>query len=85
MKTIYKYRLQIEHEQKIALPEGAVIVHTGLDTTGVPCLWAMVNTDAKLLPVNIFIYGTGMPIEVESLLHVGSFTQSPFVWHVFRN
>ena len=83
MKTIYKYPIQITDEQEITMPTGAIVIHAGLDPQGTPCVWARVDTEAEPEPVSILVYGTGTTMEYEPLEHVGSFTQGPFVWHVF--
>jgi hypothetical protein len=84
MKTIYKYPIKITAEQEITMPDGANVIHAGLDLQGEPCVWAQVDTDAKPVPVSILVYGTGHPMNFEPLAHIGSFTErSLFVWHVF--
>lgn len=83
MKTIYKYPIQITDEQEISMPQGAEVIHAGLDPQGTPCVWAMVDTQNKPEPVSILVYGTGNPMTYTPDRHVSSFTQGPFVWHVF--
>ncbi len=82
-RTIYKYPLNITDEQTINLPEGAKILHAGLDPQGVPCLWAAVYPANPSIPTVIYIIGTGWEMPKAADGHIGSFIQGPFVWHVF--
>lgn len=82
MNTIYKYPIEIVSIQTLELPVGAVIVHAGLDPQGTPCLWAKVDNKAPVEPRHIIVAGTGHCL-TEYLLHVGSFVQNDYVWHVF--
>lgn len=83
MKTIYKYPIKITNEQEISMPQDAKVIHAGLDPQGTPCVWAVVDTERETEPVSILVYGTGNPMNYFPHEHVGSFTQGPFVWHVF--
>jgi hypothetical protein len=86
MITIYKYPIKIEDEQTIIMPYGAELMHAGLDPSGVPCLWARVDTTNPLHPITILIRGTGHEIAEKDKYasHFASFNQGPFMWHVFR-
>lgn len=83
MKTIYKYPIQITDDQEISMPQGAQVIHAGLDPQGVPCVWALVDTRNEPEPLSILIHGTGNPMADTPHKHVSSFTQGQFVWHVF--
>lgn len=83
MKTIYKYPIQITDEQEIQMPKDANVFHAGLDANETPCVWAIVDTEAPPEPMSILVCGTGNPLRYEPDWRVGSFTQGPFVWHVF--
>lgn len=87
MRTIWKFPITIVDEQIITIPEGSTIIHTGLDPQGNPCIWAEVDSIAKLKRMIVYIVGTGNPLpEVDYLIepvHVGSFVQGPFVWHIY--
>lgn len=83
MKTIYKYPIKITELQEIEMPEHANVLHVGLDPQGTPCLWAMVDAIESKELVSVFVVGTWNPMPFETLRHVGSFVQGPFVWHVF--
>jgi len=80
---IYKYPIQIVSEQDIEMPYAAEIIHAGLDPTGQPCIWAVVNPGFDPKPRRIFVVGTGREFETWER-HLGSFLQDQFVWHVFQ-
>ena len=83
MNTIYKYPIKITEAQEITMPQGAKVLHAGLDPQGTPCVWAMVDTRNEPEPMSILVYGTGNPMGYTPDKHVSSFTHGPFVWHVF--
>jgi len=87
MKTIWKFTLEVTDYQEIDLPEGARVlcVQTQHDR---PCLWAVVDPDAELIPRGIHIFGTGQPnIDTSALGFVGTFIihDGKFVGHVFQS
>ena len=67
------------------MPQVAEIIHVGLDPRGMPCVWALVDTNYSLTPTTIYVVGTGNPAPNDVSRHLGSFVQTPFVWHVFTN
>lgn len=83
MKTIYKYPLALIDYQIVTLKTGAKLIHVGLDPQGVPCLWALVNIQESPSEWQLWIVGTGNQMPPGEKNHVGSFTQGPFMWHVF--
>lgn len=86
MNVIYKYPIEITGHQIIKLPRAAVLLHVGLDPNGTPCLWAKINKNMPEEDKPIYIFGTGHVIPKElNIQHIGSFVQTPFVWHVFTN
>ena len=86
MTTIWKYELEITDRQDIKMPGEAKILSAGLDPSGVPCVWAMVQPGAIERRFSVHIVGTGNPAEnAVGERFVGSFVQGPFVWHVFVN
>jgi len=83
MKTIYKYPLVLTDHQTVATKTGAKFLHVGLDPQGVPCLWMLVDPQECPSSWVIWIVGTGNPMPPGDKVHLGSFTQGPFMWHVF--
>lgn len=83
MTTIFKYPIEIVDKQLILFPVGCKILHAGLDPHGLPCVWAVVNTEANLAPKTVHVVGTGFRLPPNASNHAGSFTQGPYVWHVF--
>lgn len=76
MKAIYKYALEIEGRQTLAMPEDAIILCVQNQNER-PCIWAVVNTDSKIDDLKVFyVFGTGHPMTAElfaSLKYIGTF------------
>lgn len=84
-KTIWKFPFLIGDTVVFDMSRGAEVVHLALDPQGRLCIWALVDPDAPRERRVFHVYGTGHPIErVEDLMHVGSFVDWSFVWHVFE-
>lgn len=84
MNTIHKYPIEIADIQTVMMPDQCTIIHAGLDPQGVPCIWAIVNAACDKREFTIAVIGTGNPMP--SLIrgvHLGSFSQDYFMWHVF--
>ncbi len=48
------------------------------------CAWFMVIADEPLEPRKFYIHGTGHEIPLGQR-YLGTFQQSPFVWHLFED
>lgn len=83
MNKIFKYPFEIDSTTEITVPCGHKLLHAGLDPSGVPCVWALVNPESTPMPVRLFVIGTGHPMPDEATNHLGTFVHGPFVWHVF--
>lgn len=81
-RAVYKYPLEITDEQVIRVSEEHRVVLVGLQH-GVPTIWIEVDPSAPQPPHRFFVHGTGHPI-VPGAVHVGSFQQAAFVWHVYE-
>lgn len=82
-RIVFKYKIDISGFQ-LDLPEGAKILKIDLQA-GVPQMWIMFDENKRTRPSKFSVYGTGHEIRPESVLHVGTFQQEGFVWHVFRD
>jgi len=84
MKTIYKYPFAITDKQLLPLPSGRVLL-VDIDPTGQPCLW--IETDIETCHIlqnkRLFVVGTGGTLPMGAKTHIGSFVQSPCVWHIY--
>lgn len=68
MKTVYKYQLNDLAPQRVSfriperitidLPKGATILDVQVQD-GVPCLWALIHTDAPTEPLHLKVQTTG--------------------------
>jgi hypothetical protein len=84
-KIIYKFELDSRMTRnELSFHEGFIPIHTGLDPNGIPCIWCIVNPQAPLVPVTVFVFGTGEYFEeAEFTTHIGSFMERRNIWHVF--
>ncbi|MCI2145820.1 MAG: hypothetical protein LKK08_06190 [Bacteroidales bacterium] len=87
MKTIYKYKIEVEDMQTIILPKNAQILTVQMQN-GNPYIWALIDNDEEETEaVTIGVYGTGNPIDNNyTLSYIGTFQMydSKLVFHVFR-
>lgn len=88
MKTIYKYPVEIQDRSIIDMPVGAEILSVRTQD-GKPMIWAMVDTDAKVEPRYIEVFGTGHPIHVDMGIDrkfIGTFliNNDGLVFHLFE-
>ncbi len=84
MTTIYKYPLILDDAQTVDLPLEAHVLTVQLQD-GVPCLWALLDSEADTIPRRFVIYGTGHPMTEGAVrVYVGTFQLDWLVWHVFE-
>jgi hypothetical protein len=82
MSRIFKYPFDVGANVEFDLPQGAELLHVGLDPQGVSCLWARVHPGMPTEKHYLHVYGTGMVIP-DGLTHFGTFVQEEYVRHVF--
>lgn len=89
-KKVWKYDL--EPEMTIKMPAGAKILSID-EQNNMPCMWVLVNPEAKKVKRHFRFYGTGRTIPDVEMNYVGSFQtiqdrdlRAPEVWvsHVFE-
>lgn len=83
MRTIWKFPFQVAGSFTVDMPADAEILAVQLQGV-VPCMWALVDTDLPVMTETFLIVGTGHRAPDEGAVHVGTFQQGPFVWHVFQ-
>lgn len=86
MKTVWKYLFEIATEVTIPMPKGARVIDVRIQN-GKPCMWAIVNTEARIKPITFEIRGTGHDLDgVDEYDRVGTIhdTEKGLVWHVFQ-
>jgi hypothetical protein len=84
--AIWKYPLEIvDYLQGKSMPEGAQIVHVGLQNN-IPTIWALVETTKRPEDRFFGIIGTGHEFSGEHWKHVGTCEpdQLGLVWHVLE-
>jgi hypothetical protein len=89
MKTIWKYKLPVLDEFHVDIPAGARILTAQVQHNELN-LWALVDTEATVIPYNFAILGTGNPIDdsINLLCYrfVNTFQlyEGGFVGHLFQ-
>ena len=81
MTTIWKYDVDLTRGL-LLIPEHSRILSFQIQN-GHRCVWAAVNTEARLVSRRIVIYGTGHELPDDPGVYIGSAQQGPFVWHAF--
>lgn len=84
MNVIYKYTFEIEDAFGIEMPQGAMILKAEMQGKN-PCIWALVNPDALREVREFRVLGTGHHYNFDHLVHVATFQQGLFVWHLFES
>jgi hypothetical protein len=81
---IYKYELQVEDQQSIEMPKGAQIISIS-SQFGIPCIWAIVDENAKKESRIFHTYGTGQTFYPKGATFVGTYflNGGAIVYHVF--
>ena len=87
MLTIYKYPLHLNDYIELHLPEDTQILT--VQTQGdMPCLWALVNPDNKIITRRFRLAGTGHPIKENKseLFYHGTFQLhgGTLIFHLFE-
>ena len=88
MKTIHKYPFEIDEIDgivEIKMLEGAHILKVECQQ-GIPCIWAIVQTECKMVTRKFRVYRTGHPLSksARGTNHIATFQQGSFVWHMFE-
>lgn len=86
MKTIFKYPLELTDRQEVNMPFDAKILTVQVQY-GVPCIWAIVDTEIKHFHSRVFdIVGTGNPMRDCNHKYLGTIQlhDGALVFHVFE-
>jgi hypothetical protein len=87
MQKIFKYKLDTSGEQEITMPAFSKILCVK-NQHNVPCLWAMIDTDSRLVKRKIITFLTGADIEFnnQKYEYIGTYLMNngSFVGHVYE-
>ena len=86
MKSIWKYELKLQPEQRIEMPFEAKILTVQVQYD-IPCLWALVDPDLYKVLRDICIIGTGHQFDDRGTgEYIGTFQRADgsLIWHVFE-
>jgi hypothetical protein len=81
MRTIWKYKLDVQVEQTISLPIGSKFLYCA-NQYDYPTMWFEVEPKERMRIVTIVIVGTGNPIP-ENVEYYGTVFINDFVWHLY--
>lgn len=87
MKSIWKFPLAVNDKQAIQMPKGAKILTVQVQGDGgLPCIWALCDTEAPLENRLIAMFGTGHQAPEGAADYIGTFQlhNGEFVFHVFE-
>jgi len=87
MKTIYKYAVDINDDINVDMPEGAQVLCVQVQNS-LPCIWALVDDKAKLVPYSFKWRGTGHPcggIEGDKYVGTVQLHGGALVFHLFQS
>jgi hypothetical protein len=88
MKTIWKYELEPQQNQKVKMPKGAVVLHADEQRDEI-CIWCEVNPDALQEDRQIDVYDTGFQMDdaiIENSRYVSSvkLRNGTLIFHVYE-
>ena len=83
--SIWKYPIPTSDGTILEMPDGAVVLTVQVQD-GTPCLWALVDPAAMMLPRTFRCYGTGHPVAVVRHEYVGTYQErgGALVFHLFE-
>lgn len=82
MKVIYKYPVDTEFE--LALPVGSQVLHVEAQN-GRPQMWVLQPLETKVETRKFKVFGTGHHVAVNNPIHMGTWQEGTFVWHLFEH
>lgn len=81
-QVVHKYNFEITDEFKLELPYKHKILKVCIQpTTGLPTMWVSYCPIDPKQEVNFRLVGTGHTHRAQ--VHIETFFQGPFVWHLF--
>ena len=89
MKTIYKYPISLD-SNNISLPKNSTILHFGIDGTGYPCIWVLIDTkEEEREIIHLKCVGTGWNLDEilgdYNYTYIGTTVMSNgLVWHLLE-
>ena len=87
MKTIYKYKLTLKHNQGVPIPKNAKILHVDIQSDNL-YFWAEVDTEEVITYRYFSIFGTGWDIPSEEnieYVYIGTVKeQDDLIWHLYE-
>ena len=88
MTRIWKYRLSLEAEQTINVPDEPVVLRVALDPQGHPSVWMLVDDRRPKRDMLVSLLGTGWGVDDKLFSALrekywGTVVHEGYVWHYF--
>lgn len=84
MQSIYKYKIVLDENQVIRVPQNAKVLSVGLDPSNTLCLWCQVSrTEMVTKDLFVSVVGTGFDVRDDAGTFIGTVRQGVYMWHVF--
>ena len=85
MKSVWKFPITSPGKVVIAMPKGSKVLCVQVQH-GVPCIWALCDTDAKKKDRTFYAYSTGDVHGSNKCEYIGTFqfNAGNLVYHVFE-
>lgn len=84
-REVWKYEVPVAAGYHVvAMPQGARIVHLGVQQDMVIAFWAEVPLGAETIERYFWVRGTGHMISSDGWEYVGSVQMQQFVWHLYE-
>lgn len=88
---IYLEKMENKQIWKFEIKEGCIIMPIGAKILSVQSqrergmIWALVDPNAEDEPRHFAIVGTDETFDETDMTYIGTFQDSPFVWHLFES
>jgi hypothetical protein len=85
MKTIWKYKFDIQDDFVIEMPKNANILTVQIQHDS-PCIWALVETENSIEDRHFKLFGTGHQMYYIDIKYVGTFQMRTgnLIFHLFE-
>lgn len=82
-RTIYKYAIVPDENAEVHIDAPDTFKPLAVQMqSGVPCLWAEVDPDSRIVEHEFEVVGTGWRVPDDGI-HVGSWQGGSYVWHLY--
>ena len=84
MIRIYKYPLEIKERQVVRLPRTSEFLSVINQNDKIVMYWKIDDTEDMFVDEEIYVIGTGNPMDERIDYHLGTVKIGDYVWHIFQ-